>query len=68
MLCIRCGRCHNGTYGQRCENCWALAQASTGIVGVPYLSGLGEQRLKKKADPQVNPDFAAILSGSFVKM
>ena len=67
MLCIRCGQVHNQLYGQRCENCWALAQAATGIVGVPYLSGLGERRPRKKAEPQ-HPDFAALVCGKIVKM
>lgn len=67
MRCIRCGRDHNGMYGQRCEDCWAIGQAAIGIVGIPYVSGLGERRPRKKAQPQ-HPDFAALLRGSFVKM
>jgi len=54
-------------YGQRCEDCWAIGQAAIGIVGIPYVSGLGERRPRKKAQPQ-HPDFAALLRGSFVKM
>ena len=69
MLCIRCSRFHNGIYGQRCEDCWSIAQAATGIVGIPYVSGLGlgERRLKKQSKPQ-HPDFAALLRGNFVKV
>lgn len=67
MFCIRCGRGHNGVYGQRCEDCWALAQAATGIIGIPYLSGLGERRPTKKAEPQ-HPDFVALFRSNFVKV
>jgi len=66
MLCIRCGKSHNGTYGQRCEDCWSIGQAATEIIGIPYVSGLGERRRKKKII--LHPETAALLCGNFVKI
>jgi|GEM_PF-5604962 len=66
MRCIRCGREHNETYGQRCEDCWALGQAAIGIAGIPGLSGLsGNHRPIKESVPN-HPDFAAMLRGEIV--
>ncbi len=64
--CIRCGKNHNGLYGQRCEDCWSLAQADVGEpVGIPYLPGLGERRPLRQPVSN-NPDFGAMLRGGFV--
>ena len=61
MRCIKCGRIHNGTYGQRCEDCWAVGQVAVGATaGIPGLSGLsGDFRPEKETIPS-HPDFAAI--------
>jgi hypothetical protein len=67
MRCIRCGKEHKGIYGQRCEDCWAIAQfavSSAESHGVPYVSGLGELRPRTNDRPS-DPDVAALVSGAF---
>ena len=61
MRCIRCGRIDSGIYGQRCEDCWSLAQADAcSPVGVPDVSGLGGGRM---ANDDPDPDVRDLLAG-----
>jgi len=66
MRCSQCGARHNGTYGSRCEDCWADAQVGDDRPqGTPYLSGLGEWRPRRTVLPS-NPDLFSLVMGGVV--